>query len=86
MQKFKTIKGKNHYLYSTIGKFNRDYPEYGNIKHWRFGKTDDWVLTDDDCIVQVLKLGTVKQPNGKSCNYVRTVCGSFRLDKEKELY
>lgn len=86
MEKFKTIKGKNHYLYSTIGKFKLLYPEYGDIKHWRFGNTDDWVLTDDDCVVQVLRRGVIARHSGKTCYYVRTVCGSFRIDKEKEMY
>ena len=86
MENFKTIKGKNHYLYSTIEKFKQEYPEYLKIKEWRFGNTGDWVLTDDDCVVQVLKRGDITKPAGEKCEYVRTICGSYLIKGKKEMY
>ena len=85
MADFKTIKGKNHYLYSTIEKYKREHPGCDIKKEWRFGNTGDWVLTDDDCVVQVLKAGKIKRPNGKEEKYIRTVCGSFLVKGKKEM-
>jgi|TARA_R110002051_G_scaffold88750_2_gene156458 hypothetical protein len=88
MENFKTIKGKNHYLYSTIEEFKTQHPnlEPGCIqKKWRFGNTGDWVLTDDDYVVQVLKAGYIKRPNGQKVKYIRTVCGSFLVKGKKEM-
>jgi hypothetical protein len=86
MGNLKTIKGKNHYLYSTIEKFKQKYPRYIKIKKWRFGNTGDWVLTDDDCVVQVLRRGDITKPAGKKCEYIRTICGSFLISGKKEMY
>ena len=86
MADFKTIKGKNHYLYSTIEKHKREHPGCDIKKEWRFGNTGDWVLTDDDCVVQVLKRGDITKPAGEKCEYVRTICGSYLIRAKKEMY
>lgn len=68
----KTIKNRTHFLYSTE-EFSRKHPSYGQLKHWRSGNEDDWVLTDDDHVVQILKRGKIK--GGQQ--YIRTICGSY---------
>ena len=85
MENFKTIKGKNHYLYSTIEKHKREHPGCDIKKEWRFGNTGDWVLTDDGYVVQILKAGKIKRPNNKKVKYIRTICGSFLTEGKKEM-
>lgn len=77
----KTIKNRTHILYSTE-EFKQTYPEYGKIKHWRAGNEGDWVLTDDDHVVQILKKGKIK--GGQ--RYIRCICGSFVTSGVKKMY
>ena len=87
MENVKVIKGKTHRLYTTTEKFNKTYPNYGKLMHWRFGDTGDWVLTDGDppCVVPVLKRGAIKDRKLKKNYYIRTICGSYMVDRKKEM-
>lgn len=84
----KIIKGKAHVLYPSSETFYNEHPylEDVKLKHWRSGDTNQWVLTDDDCVVQVLKRGNVKNPDGKKDWFVRTICGTYLLKGKKEMY
>lgn len=85
MEKFKNIKGKTHWLYTTENFVRKYGLDVNTLNNWRSGKQGEWVLTDDSYVVQVLKRGTIKK--GKtSLEYIRTVCGSFIVDKKKEMY
>lgn len=73
----KTIKGVTHNLYTTHIDFKTAYPMYGTIKQWRKGNEGDWVSTDDNGVVQILKKGILKDKSGKDSPYIRTICGTF---------
>ena len=34
--------------------------------NWRDAQVGDWVLSDDDCIIQILRKGVMKRQKGKS--------------------
>lgn len=76
---FKTIKGIKHYIYDSAEEFYANHPKSINIKPWRESKELDWVYTDDNCVVQILKKTTFKSSNDKNIAYIRTICGSFTI-------
>ncbi len=82
MQK-RTIKGKSHYVYDGIEEFLEHNPNKNVVFDWRKADEGDWVLSDDDGVVQLLKVSkSVKHPgdrkNYKYANgWVRTIVGSF---------
>ena len=47
--------------------------------NWRVGKVGDWIKADDDCILEVLRQGTMKRQKGKSreVSYIGTCTGTF---------
>jgi hypothetical protein len=53
---------------------------------WRKGQVGDWVKTDDDCVIQILRRGRMLKPKGKTRvrEYVGTCTGTFVVsDKVK---
>jgi len=56
------VKGKDHVVYDSIEEFP-DTMRY--LKDWRDGDLGDWILADDGCIIQVLRVGTFAKPKGK---------------------
>jgi len=46
---------------------------------WREGHVGDWVKADDDCVLEVLRQGTMKRQKGKSREvaYIGTCTGTF---------
>ena len=82
MQK-KPIKNKTHCVYDGIEEFLEHNPNKNIVFDWRKADEGDWVLSDDDRVVQLLKVSKdVKHPgdrkNYKYANgWVRTVVGSF---------
>jgi len=79
----KTIKGKTHCLF-TLANFKRAYPEYETLCNWREGVEGQWVYTDDEHIVQILKRGKISG-HGKTKSYVRTICGSFVIESSMDM-
>jgi hypothetical protein len=72
---FRDIKDNRHYLYDNLEEFKALVPDTAVIDNWRDGKEGDWVLTDDDCVCQVLKLSKIGN------NYcIRTLCGTFDIN------
>jgi hypothetical protein len=69
---FKTIKGKNYYIYDSEQEFRLKYANYGKIKPWRDGEQGDWVFTDDKCVVQVLKKAQLKSHANRKEYYILT--------------
>ena len=52
------------------------------VRHnWRHGDEGEWVFTDDGFVCQILKKGTLKNDSGKKKTYVRTVCGTFLVER-----
>ena len=92
MSEYQVIRGKRHYVFDNVDEFTEYYhskmmssPEVkGN---WREGKQGDWVFSDDNRIVQLLKVAPLNHPNDRknykwAKNYVRTVVGTF-VNNEK---
>ena len=92
MSDYQVIRGKRHYVFDNVDEFTEYYhskmmssPEVkGN---WREGKQGDWVFSDDNRIVQLLKVAPLNHPNDRknykwAKNYVRTVVGTF-VNNEK---
>ena len=83
MAEKRTIKGIDHYVYDNIEEFQETHPNTIVRPDWRNSDENDWVYSDDDRIVQLLKVSkSVNHPNDRK-NYkfakgwVRTVVGSF---------
>ena len=83
-----TIKGVSHYVFDNIEEFKEHFkkifPSPPEIKdNWRFAKEKDWVLSDDNRIVQLLKVSNSVKHHGDRKNYkfargwVRTIVGTF---------
>ena len=56
------------------------------LEDWRDGHQSDWVLSDDGCIIQILRAGTMLKSKGKnrSVRYLGTCTGTFLVsDKVK---
>ena len=62
---FKDIKGKQHYLYDSIVEFNALTEDIEVAGHWRKCYDNDWVVTDDGYVCQILKRFAVKDHYGK---------------------
>tara|TARA_R110002051_G_scaffold177353_1_gene247242 strand:- start:26390 stop:27163 length:774 start_codon:yes stop_codon:yes gene_type:complete len=85
---YQEIKRVKHYVYDHISEFYNAHPNTTPIPNWREAKEGDWVYSDDDRIVQLLKVSEkLKHPNDRpnyshSKGYVRTIVGTFlRNDK-----
>ena len=71
---FKDIKGKRHYVYS-LTEWEKKYPE-SKLVSWKVGLEGDWVLTDDDHVVQILK-----RANYGGMEVVRCIVGTYNVDR-----
>ena len=84
----KKIKDSEHFVYDGIDEFQKDNPDTNIIFDWRKGEEGDWVLSDDDKIIQLLKVSRdIKHPSDtKNYKYaygwVRTVVGTFLIHKK----
>ena len=66
-----------HTVYDSIEEVP---PRIKVIKDWRKGTIGSWVLTDDECIIQILRKGSMLRKNGER-NYVGTCTGTFLVLK-----
>ena len=90
MSEYKKIKGNRHYIFDDVG----EYIEHFGTKHappiiedWHDGKQGDWVMSDDNRIIQLLKVSALNHPNDRknykwAKNWVRTVVGTFVNNKK----
>ena len=83
---YQKIKGKRHYVYDDMEEFKEDHPNI-TVGNWRDANEGDWVWSDDDRIVQLLKVSGIKHPNDRknyklSKGYVRTIVGTFLNNKK----
>ena len=53
------------------------------IEDWRDGHIGDWVKTADDCVIQILRSGSMLKPKGKirEVRYIGTCTGTFPVSK-----
>ena len=68
----KDIKGVRHYLYDNLGEFQAFVQDTAIVEDWRDGEQDDWVLTDDGYVCQILRKSKIGK---KMC--IRTLCGTY---------
>ncbi len=80
----RSIKGKKHYIYDSVEEFHSENPgKLGVKQNWRTANEGDWVMSDDDRIIQLLKVAKKVNHPGDTKGYryangwVRTVVGSF---------
>jgi ribosomal protein L31 len=79
----KSIKNKAHYVYDGLAEFEKHQPNTNVYFDWRKANEGDWVYSDDDRIIQLLKVSKSVNHPGDRKNYkyangwVRTVVGSF---------
>ena len=54
---------------------------------WQTGQIGQWVRTDDDCVIQILRRGSMLKPKGKSrvIEYVGTCTGTFVVSKKTKM-
>jgi len=77
------IKKVPHYVYDDIDEFKKDHPNTVVHSDWRNAEEGSWVYSDDNRIVQLLKVSKTVKHHKDSKNYqfakgwVRTVVGSF---------
>ena len=67
-----------HNVYDSIVELA---PNIKPLREWRKANIGDWVFTDDDCIIQILRRGTMLRKNGQMA-YVGTCTGTFTVSKE----
>ncbi len=69
----------DHIVYADQADFRSTYPYTDLVKDWRESHEEDWILTDDGQVCQVLKRGVLRNNKaGKTySNYIRTAIGSF---------
>ena len=80
---FKEISNIKHFLFDSVEEFSIHYPNIEVTGNWRSGKEGDWVFTDDMHVCQILKKSRIyEKVDQKYKDYVRTVCGSFVIQKK----
>jgi hypothetical protein len=70
------VNGINHRVYEPEDTL----PEEVKVtKNWREGDLGDWVLTDDECVIQILRRGKMLRSKGKNrvVYYIGTCTGTF---------
>jgi len=73
---FKEIKGVKHFIYS-LTEWEAKYPD-SKIESWRVGQEGNWVLTDDNHVVQVLKTARYGD-----VDIVRCITGTYDINGSK---
>ena len=78
------VNGIEHKVYDSGDQL----PEVIRItRDWRDGHIGDWVLADDECIIQVLRRGEMYRREGKSKKrgYIGTCTGTFPIGKNVKM-
>ena len=74
----------NHTVFDTIEEVPSDIKYH---EDWRDGHLNDWVKSDDGCIIQILRVGTMMKPKGKvrQVRYIGTCTGTFVVSKNLKM-
>ena len=67
------VKNIKHIVYDSK---EETPPNIKIINNWRKANVGDWVLADDECIIQVLRKGSMLRKNGEQL-YIGTCTGTF---------
>jgi hypothetical protein len=85
--KSKKIKDIEHIVYDSVQDFKKDNPNAEVSNDWKSAKEGEWVLSDDNRVVQLLKVShKINHPSDRK-NYtyangwVRTIVGTFLIHK-----
>ena len=78
MRRYRIAKGW-HTVYEDIEEVPKDLIV---VPDWRDAEIGDWILSDDGCIIQVLRKGEMKTAKGRNKvrGYVGTCTGTFTTD------
>ena len=70
------VKGRRHTVYDSSDEVPSDIKTGAD---WRLSGIGDWVLSDDDCIIQILRKGSMLRSKGKERKreWVGTCTGTF---------
>ena len=62
-------------------------PELKYLEDWRDGHLNDWVKTDDGCVIQILRKGQMTKPKGKvrTVDYIGTCTGTFIVSTKNKM-
>jgi len=88
--KYKTIRGKKHYVYENMDEYKMEGKDSIYVKYWKDAKEGDWVEADDGGIVQLLKVGGITHPNDRknykhSKGWCRTIVGTFLINEKTKM-
>tara|TARA_R100000664_G_C2755820_1_gene143602 strand:- start:1849 stop:2577 length:729 start_codon:yes stop_codon:yes gene_type:complete len=74
----------NHTVFDSVEEVP---PEISYLEDWRDGHISDWVKTDDGCVIQILRRGSMMKPKGKvrKVDYVGTCTGTFLVTKKNSM-
>ena len=76
--RYYVVKGVKHTVYETE---NEVPPHVKIVKNWRKGNIGDWVLADDESVIQILRKGAMLRKTGERA-YVGTCTGTFLVLKD----
>ena len=85
------IKNIKHFVYDDLEEFKKDHPNTVVHPDWRKVDENSWVYSDDDKIIQLLKVKKMVSHHSDTKNYkyadgwVRTVVGSFINKKSTKM-
>ena len=67
----------NHIVYDTVSEVP---PKIIIHKDWRKANIGDWVLADDESVIQILRKGSMLRKTGEQ-GYIGTCTGTFVVTK-----
>ena len=84
MMRYYKINKINHTVFDTIEEVPKDI-KY--LEDWRDGHITDWVRSDDDCVIQILREGNMMKSKGKvrQVKYIGTCTGTFIVSKNSKM-
>lgn len=78
------VNGVNHTVFDSVEEVPSDI---NYLKDWRDGHINDWVKTDDECVIQILRKGSMTKPKGKvrKVSYLGTCTGTFVVSNSTKM-
>mgnify|MGYP003134319862 CR=1 FL=1 len=78
------INSINHTVFESIEEVPSDITY---LEDWRDGHIGDWVKTDDNCVIQVLRKGKMMKAKGKvrEVSYIGTCTGTFLVSNKTKM-
>ena len=82
--RFYRVNGIEHCVYDAGDDVPKDLIIQSN---WRDGQIGDWIKTDDDCVLEVLRRGKMLRKMGKNkvVEYIGTCTGTFPITKNVKI-